>query len=180
MSEDARHVFMGGDGEYAKKIMDNPWVQLTYYAVLILLVFIIVWYMMKPSSERLLGSGVQDQVFTSGATMRRLGQEPTSTNQGEYTIVHNAELKELVPGIVGNSQERLVNERGEPDFWEISSELDAYRSSQVASMAAQAAADAAAAQQAQASGTTSSTEYLARDSVASKAEDQLLKNMLWR
>lgn len=174
MSEDAGHVFMGGNDEYAKKIMENQWVRLTYYAVLILLVFMITYYMMKPSSERLLGSGVQDQVFTSGATMRRLAQEPTSTNQGEYTIVHNAELKELVPGIVGNSQECLVNERGEPDFWEIPSELDAYRSSQIASMDA-----AAAAQQAQASGTTS-TEYLARDSVASKAEDQLLKNMLWR
>jgi hypothetical protein len=97
-------------------------------------------------NEKFLGSGVPDAVFTSGATMRRLGQEFGGTNQGTYGIVHNAELVELIPGAAGGNcqqtctpstsmdtiygvvgTERLVNERGEPDFWEISSELNSYR-----------------------------------------------------
>lgn len=32
--------------------------------------------------------------FTSGATMRRLAQEFSSTNQGQYMTIHNAEIKD--------------------------------------------------------------------------------------
>jgi hypothetical protein len=39
--------------------------------------------------------------------------------------------------------EFLVNGRGEPDFWTITSDLDAYKTSQISGMAADAAADAA-------------------------------------
>jgi hypothetical protein len=41
-----------------------------------------------------LGSGITNAVYTSGATMRRLGQKFSSTNQGEYTTLHNAEIKD--------------------------------------------------------------------------------------
>jgi len=37
------------------------------------------------------GSGVNNQVFTSGATMRRLAQKFSSANQAQYLTVHNAE-----------------------------------------------------------------------------------------
>jgi hypothetical protein len=125
----------------------NPTVKVIYFATLLVLVLLLVWVCRgRKQSEKFLGSGVPDAVFTSGATMRRLGQEFGSTNQGTYGIVHNAELTELIPGAAGGNcqqtctpsvsmdtiygvtgTERLVNERGEPDFWEISSELNSYR-----------------------------------------------------
>jgi hypothetical protein len=43
----------------------------------------------------------------------------------------------------GKRGEFLVNGRGEPDFWTITSDLDAYKTSQISGMAADAAADAA-------------------------------------
>jgi hypothetical protein len=152
----------GGEGEqveWASNLLQSHLITVVYFAVLLVLLLLIVWSL-RNKKENLIGSGVQDQVFTAGATIRRLGQEFSGTNQGEYTIVHNDELKELVPGSVG--KERLVSERGEPDFWEISSELNAYKDSQVAPMAADAG-----------------KEYLARDSVASMVQDQLLTQQLY-
>jgi len=161
-------------------ITNNP----THYcvqAIVLLVVLVILWKVWNlpaqaAKTERLIGSGVVDQVFTSGATMRRLGQEFSGTNQGEYSIVHNAELKELLPGVT-NGRERLVSERGEPDFWEISGELDAYRTRQSAQMSQAAAANAAAA--AAATQAVAAKEYLARDSVGSQVEDTLLTNYLY-
>ncbi|MFA6089421.1 MAG: hypothetical protein WC755_06160 [Candidatus Woesearchaeota archaeon] len=166
----------GGDGDttlFADKILGNKLTHVVYFAVLIVLIFLILWQMrsMNQKTEGLIGSGIQDQVFTSGATIRRLGQEFSGTNQGEYTVVHNDELKELIPGVIPSKSERLVNERGEPDFWEISSELNAYKESQVAPMTAEAAAQAAA---------PSGQEWLASDSVASRVQDELLRQQLYR
>lgn len=39
-----------------------------------------------------IGSGLPNAVFTSGATMRRLAQKFSSTDQGQYLTVHNAEI----------------------------------------------------------------------------------------
>lgn len=155
---------------FARGVLASPLAVSAYFAVLIVLVFLILWGMssMNRKTENLIGSGIQDQVFTSGATIRRLGQEFTGTNQGEYTIVHNDELKELIPGVVQEKRERLVNERGEPDFWEISSELNAYKESQVQPLTAEAKAQSAG------------TEYLAADSVASRVQDELLRAQLYR
>ena len=49
--------------------------------------------------ENYRGSGLLNnvQVYTSGATMRRLGQKFSATNQGVYTTVHNAEIAEGAP-----------------------------------------------------------------------------------
>jgi hypothetical protein len=161
----------GGSDTFASKLLESRSTVVVYFAILIVLVFLILWQMrsMNSKTEGLIGSGIQDQVFTSGATIRRLGQEFTGTNQGEYTIVHNDELKELLPGVIPSKKERLVNERGEPDFWEISSELDAYKESQVAPMTAEAQADA-----------SGSKEWLATDSVASRVQDELLRQTLYR
>jgi hypothetical protein len=166
-------------GSYSDDILASSTAKVVYFGVLILLMFLLVWQMrgMSSKTERLIGSGIQDQVFTSGATQRRLGQEFSSTNQGDYTIVHNDELKELVPGIIPKKAERLVNDRGNgPDFWEISSELDAYKQSQVAPMQQDASTDSSGS----GSSTPSTTEWLARDSVASQVEDQLLRDQLYR
>jgi hypothetical protein len=162
----------GMDTKFADQILASKLTTVVYFAVLLVLVFLILWQMrsVNKKTEGLIGSGIEDQVFTSGATMRRLAQEFTGTNQGEYTIVHNDELKELIPGVIPSKKERLVNERGEPDFWEISSELNAYKESQVQPLAAEAAAQAG----------TGGAEWLAADSVASRVQDELLRETLYR
>jgi hypothetical protein len=169
--------------DFSSAIKSDPTHYVSQAVILVLLLVILykVWYLSSSvkTTERLIGSGVVDQVFTSGATMRRLGQEFSGTNQGEYSIVHNDELKELLPSVArATSKERLVSERGEPDFWEISGELDAYRSRQASQMSADAAADAAAVSAA--TDAVTSTEYLSRDSVGSQVEDALLTNYLYR
>lgn len=127
----------------AEELLKNPNAVVFYFAVLLVLVFLCVYHLrlLSKGKEHLIGSGITEAAapFTSGATMRRLAQNFSSTNQGEQTTVYNAEIKELVPDAVGK-KERLVNERGEPDFWEISRELGAYKDSQTAGMAADAAA----------------------------------------
>jgi hypothetical protein len=126
----------------ADELLKNSNAVVFYFAVLLVLVFLCVYHLrnMSKAKEHLIGSGITEAAapFTSGATMRRLGQDFSATNQGEQTTVYNAEIKELVPDAVGK-KERLVNERGEPDFWEISRELGAYKDSQVGGMAADAA-----------------------------------------
>jgi hypothetical protein len=163
------------DGALADRILSNKMVALAYFAVLLVLVLLVVWMVRGQSqkTERLIGTGVSDIVFTSGATQRRLGTEFSSTNQGEYTIVHNDELKELVPGVIPGKSERLVNNAEPPVFWEISPQLDAYRMSQTAGLAADAAADAASA------AASGGTEHLASSSVASIVQDELLRQQLY-
>jgi hypothetical protein len=137
--------------EYLNQLIVDPHNRTLYFAVLLVVVLLLVWliYNKNCGSERFLGDGtvMSAAPYTSGATMRRLGQDFSSTNQGEYTTVHNDELKELVPGLIKGpsvssaavpavakaaaanmpKKEWLVNERGFPDFWEIGSELSAYK-----------------------------------------------------
>lgn len=49
---------------------------------------------MKNERPVYLGDGVNNQVYTSGATMRRLGQVFSSTDQGQQTTVYNDEIKD--------------------------------------------------------------------------------------
>jgi len=49
---------------------------------------------MKGEQPAYIGGGLNDQVFTSGATMRRLGQVFSSTDQGQQTTVYNDEIKD--------------------------------------------------------------------------------------
>lgn len=69
----------------------NPVVRLVYFAVLIVVVILILSYFKKMSgAEHLEGN----QIYTAGASMRVLGSQFSSTNQGENEIVYN----ELAPG----------------------------------------------------------------------------------
>ena len=137
---------------WGKEILENANAVVVYFAILLVLVFLVVYHLSKTQRKEhaqgvYLGTGTTDSTvpFTSGATMRVLGQEFSGTDQGTYGIVHNAELKELVGNkALGLSKERLVNERGMPDFWEISSELGAYRDEQAAAFRKDMAAEAAA------------------------------------
>ncbi|MEM3063704.1 MAG: hypothetical protein QW303_09225, partial [Nitrososphaerota archaeon] len=104
-------------------------------------------------------------IFTSGATMRRLGTEFSQPSQGEYTTPMLADVKELLPG-VAPSREDLVSERAEPNFWEIGSELEAYRE-HAASGYRQDVME-------------KPREYMADGSVASRVQEELLRQQLWR
>lgn len=68
--------------------MDN---NLLYVVVLIVLFVLLFWYFYHKSStaERLAGN----QIYTSGANMRILGQQFTSTDQGSNDIVYNDEIR---------------------------------------------------------------------------------------
>jgi hypothetical protein len=100
-----------------------------------------------------LGHGGGYDGATSGATMRTLAQEFSGTNQEDRSIISNAEVAMLDPTLSTVARpvnifapesrgERLVNERGEPDFWEIGSELSAYKASQAPGMMQDAKAKA--------------------------------------
>ena len=62
--------------------------------VSIVILLIIILYLVFGRSENYSESGIGNnyQVYTSGATVRRLGQKFTSTNQGVYTTIHNADI----------------------------------------------------------------------------------------
>ena len=68
-------------------------------AVLILIIILSLWilsifinYQSERKKETLVGNDLfGDGIYTSGATMRRLGQIFTSTNQGAPVTLYNAE-----------------------------------------------------------------------------------------
>jgi hypothetical protein len=95
---------MYGSGPAAQEVGECPCKQYTriLYAVVLVLLFLIVlgwWFHGEcltgggPGVGGYLGSGVTDNVYTSGATMRRLGQVFSSTDQGSSDYVSNDELR---------------------------------------------------------------------------------------
>jgi len=115
-------------------LSDNA--KISYFAVLLVLVFLLVYYSMKSSKERfgLPYGGVPDAVFTSGATMRNLGTGFSQPGQGDVNTPSAVALAAAVPSLVAPvkppapaGKEYLVNTGGYPDFWTITSELGAYR-----------------------------------------------------
>ena len=59
----------------------------------ITLLLLILWiYKSRASRSENLGGVDEDQVFTSGADMRILGQQFSGTNQGSPSFVHNMQL----------------------------------------------------------------------------------------
>ena len=89
---------------------DTRWIQI---AVVILIIFLIYRYGM----EHYVGNGLGTPAgtvgaYTSGATLRRLGQQFTSTNQGVPLTLYNADL----PG-----QDRAIHVVVYPDGGESSS-----------------------------------------------------------
>jgi hypothetical protein len=47
--------------------------------------------------------------------------------QGEYTDIHNKEIKEVFPNVVPKRKESLVDTAQAPNFLEIGDELDVYQ-----------------------------------------------------
>jgi len=159
---------------YAKVLESKP-TRVIYFAVLLLAVLLILGMMASAtmkSSEHLIGvgSGLTEQSLFSGPTIRRLGQEFTSTNQGDSTTVYIPDVLETVPGVLtAPSSERLVNDREPPVFYDIGDELGAYQSDAGTAMKQDVAA-----------GKTSSTEYLAAGSPASMYQEERLRRHLYQ
>ena len=145
--------------EFFKNCCDSHTTVCVYFSVVLVLLLLCVYQLSKlpKAKEHYTGVGLGHSGgyngATSGATVRTLGQEFSGTNQEDRSIISNAEISQLDPDlsrvgravdIFANSHhgERLVNERGEPDFWEISSELAAYKASQSDPMRQDAAAKA--------------------------------------
>lgn len=67
-------------------------------AVLIVIVLLLLWvfklHLARVKKETLIGNDLfDDGIYTSGATMRRLGQIFTSTDQGTPMTIYNKENK---------------------------------------------------------------------------------------
>lgn len=144
--------------DFFKNCQESPATVCVYFGLVLLLLVLCVYHLNKLSKGKEhytgvgLGHGGGYDGATSGATMRTLAQEFSGTNQQDRSIISNAEIAQIDPSLsevgravdifASSGQERLVNERGEPDFWEIGSELSAYKASQVAPMSAEAKAKA--------------------------------------
>lgn len=61
-------------------------------ASIIILMLLILWFLVLRPTEKYIGTGLAStEIYTSGATLRRLGQIFTSTNQGVQTTIYNAD-----------------------------------------------------------------------------------------
>jgi hypothetical protein len=118
-------------------MLKNPTVVVAYFGILILLIIVMVYYMRPGGKERMgvIGGGIQDAVFSSGAT-QRFSQEQSQPGQGNHTTPYNKDVADVMAALAPASpaaaaaqakKERLVNSGGYPDFWTISDELGAYR-----------------------------------------------------
>src|SRR5208282_2429953 len=69
------------------------------HALIIILLLFVIWKlvgverMATDLSGTYIGSGLNNQVYTSGADMRRLGQVFSSTDQGSSDYVSNLDIK---------------------------------------------------------------------------------------
>lgn len=72
--------------------MCTPEVKLVYWGAIIILVFLIVYYLknLSQKSENLVPGS---NLYTSGATMRVVGTQFTSTDQGSDNLEYNDQLK---------------------------------------------------------------------------------------
>lgn len=119
----------GGLDFSADGLLSSKPLVLSYFIVLILLLFVMVWYMKACSSkkENYYGYGMPDtpQVLASGPDVRF--QEFTGTNQGS-TPLNMATVKQMYPGIADASgSERLTAMMEHPVFYDISQTLGEYQ-----------------------------------------------------
>jgi hypothetical protein len=113
---------------FVSNIVDNKTYRLIYFAIILILLILIMWYHYKAENLTGAGLGTGNAYYgsTSGATMRRLGQEMSQPGQGEYMEIHNKEIKEVFPNLIPK-KEGLVGTSQGPNFLEIGNELDVYQ-----------------------------------------------------
>lgn len=72
---------------------DKRWFSYYLNAAVVVLIILVLWHIWKSYNELYIGTGLSDVgVYTSGATLRRLGQVFSSTDQGVQTTVYNADV----------------------------------------------------------------------------------------
>jgi len=142
--------------EFAKTCIDSSVAQCLYFATVLVLLVLTVFYLKSlaepEAAEHLtrypLGTAPGSMgAFTSGASQRHV-QTLSGTNQEERQTPLTIDVAEVAPGVshtgrpvdLFSESEHLVNNRGEPDFWTIGSELGAYKRSQSPGMRSDAAA----------------------------------------
>ena len=124
-----------------KELASSHWTKLAFGAVVLVMLAMLVFAEYGPKPENLVVdrplASLGGYAGTSGANARHM-TELSATNQQPYGNIHTADVagssdlsqvgKPSVNMSVGHSDsEGLVNGRGEPDFWEIGSELAAYK-----------------------------------------------------
>jgi hypothetical protein len=119
------------------EIAANPTYVAVYFAILLVLVILILFTLRNARKERMnnygvAGGGIQDRVNTSGAS-QRFAQDFGQPGQGVHATPYNADIMAVAGAIAPQAgpKERLVNQAGYPDFWEITSELGTYRDEEV-------------------------------------------------
>ena len=121
-------MFEGGFDLSAQGLLENKGLVLLYFAILLVLIFLAVWYLRSCTvkSEHYYGYGMPDtyQVLAAGPDVRF--QELTGTNQGS-TPINMATVKQMYPGIIKSNGERLTSMRESPVFNEISQTLGEYQ-----------------------------------------------------
>lgn len=135
---------------FAESVMRSDTNRLVYFAVLLALLLLIVYHLRQASAGEHMSTIYQGTgLGTSGQTSRVLDQQFSSSNQdtGRNSTLtgHVAQASGGLASEVGfipsgTGSEGLVNGGGYPDFWEINSELDAYKRKQsphIARMAGQ-------------------------------------------
>ena len=123
---------------------ENKYVKLFVYAVIIFLfIFVVLPIVMDwvrgegyRGIHGYLGDGYgafpdhSSQALSSGASLRRLGQEDSATNRGDYSVLHNKEDAGHRDFVDDYEFEQLVGDRRAANLWEIDSDLDEYQRSQ--------------------------------------------------
>jgi hypothetical protein len=67
------------------------------HVIIIVLLLLVLWKLYKtetPKEKAYVGYGLDRYLYTSGATMRRLGQVFSQPAQGVQTTIYNAELRQ--------------------------------------------------------------------------------------
>jgi hypothetical protein len=116
----------------------NKQLKVAYFSALLILLILVVWYLYKINKNgENLDQPEPPQIYTSGATMRVIGQEFTATNQGDDDRQYNILSDTYDPKVLSARQkdeireiskrEYLVNQTTPPDFWEINPILSQFK-----------------------------------------------------
>lgn len=120
----------GWQGDQANKLVSDPTVRVVYFAVLIFLVLMIVYYVKAEAdasgAEHYYGYPLPKTIqYAAGGPDLRF-QEFTSTNQGS-TPDNIPTYLQTHPNALGGSEHMMTGERQAPDFWTVSNILGAYQ-----------------------------------------------------
>ncbi len=118
--------------DFCKSLSDNPQLTCLYFAAVLLLLLLIIMQLWKVGyfmSEHMTGAvvGASNYTVLAPGMARSRGPSQVFSQPGQGDT--HGQNDNGVPMLAARGAERLVSGRGEPDFWEISSELGEYKRS---------------------------------------------------